>query len=121
MNPYDIDAHMRDLTPHQIKLVEALYNAGDTWLTRAQIARAVGKRRLTPYDINILAMLAHRGLIEMATRPTSAPGSDFAYIYRMPDPTAYAIQQWTQLRAQIQQEQQLQKRRPPIDLLGGRS
>ena len=54
MDGYEIDIHMRDLTPHQTRILEALYNAGEVWLTRAQIAKAIDKRRLTPYDINIL-------------------------------------------------------------------
>ena len=117
MDAYEVDTHMRELTPHQVKILESLYNAGAVWLTRAQIARAIDKRRLTPYDINILRMLTERGLIEMSTQPTDAPGSDFAYIYRMPDETAFAIQQWTELREQIQQEEQIKKMRRPLNLL----
>ncbi len=114
MDVYEVDAHMRELTPHQTKILEALYHVGADWASRAQIARAIGKRRLTPYDINILSMLARRGFVEVSTRPTTAPGSEFAYVYRMPDDVATALQHWADLRAQTRAERRMLRR--PINL-----
>ncbi len=117
MDIYEFDRHMRELTPHQVKIAEAFYNAGNEWLTRALAARAIGKRRLTPYDINILAMLAERGILEMSTQPTAAPGSDFAYIYRMNDEIALVVQEWTETRERLREEEQVKKMRRPVNLL----
>ena len=117
MDEYEVDAHMRELTPHQVKILEALYDVGDVWLTRAQIAKAIDKKRLTPYDIEILQKLTERGLLETSTQPTNAPGSDFAYIYRMSDDVAESIQKWTIVRDSIQEQEQEKKRRPPLNLV----
>lgn len=112
MNLQELDSHLQGLTPHQLKLLQAVYNAGDEWLTRAQTARAIGKRRLTPYDIDCLRLLSDKHIIEIGTRPTNAPGSDFAYVYHMPDDIALLLQEWSE-----QREQELrQQRRKPINL-----
>jgi hypothetical protein len=105
MNLHEIDQHVQDLTPHQLKILQVVYAAGNAWVTRANVARALGKRRLTPYDIDCLTMLSERALIEQSTRPTSAPGSDFAYIYHMTDDIAGLLQKWADL-----QDQQVQHR-----------
>ncbi|XWX05667.1 hypothetical protein VZO05_16025 (plasmid) [Aggregatilineales bacterium SYSU G02658] len=86
-------------------------------MTRARVAKALGKRRLTPYDINCLRMLAERRLIEEGTQETNAPGSDFAYVYHMPDEIALLVQQWSERRAQELQESYIpQSYRPPLKL-----
>ena len=100
MNLAEIDAHMQELTPHQMKIVEAVYDAGETWLTRSKVARGLGKKRLTPYDIDCLKLLTERGIIETSTQPTTAPGSDFAYIYHMPDDIAEILAAWSDKRAE---------------------
>lgn len=105
----ELDKHLRDLTPHQLKLVQAVYDGGVQWLTRAKLARAIGKRRLTPYDIDCLTNLTDLGIIETSTQPTNAPGSDFAYIYHMPDVVADALQQWSERR---ERERQATMRKP---------
>lgn len=112
MDLYEMDEHLQELTPHQLKIVQAVYNGGGVWLTRARVARALGKRRLTPYDINCLKMLTEKAIIETSTQPTTAPGSDFAYVYHMPDDVAEVLQEWADMR-----EQELrQRRRRPIRL-----
>ncbi len=115
MNLYELDASLRDFTAHQFKILEVLYNAGGQWLTRIQLARALSKQRLTPYDINCLKMMTDRGLIHTSTQPTSAPGSDFAYIYSMSDDIAYLLQDWAEIREQMRAE--IARKRPPLQLV----
>lgn len=114
MDVYELDASLRDFTPHQFKILEVLYNAGGQWLTRIQLARALNKQRLTPYDINCLKMMTERSLIHTSTQPTSAPGSDFAYIYSMSDDIAYLLQDWAEIRQQMRAE--MARKRPPLHL-----
>lgn len=114
MDIYELDTHLRELTPHQLKMVEALYNASGTWLTRAQIARAINKRRLTPYDIECLSMLTERRIISTSTRPTTAPGSDFAYIYNLPDEMAELLHLWSENREQLRAHNLVQRK--PLNL-----
>jgi hypothetical protein len=109
MELQELDARMRELTPHQLKIVEALYHANGEWLTRIQVARALGKKRLTPYDIDCLKQLSDMGIANMSTQPTTAPGSDFAYIYNMGDDVAQLLQQWAQ---QKEANEQARKRKP---------
>ena len=113
MKLHEIDAHMQELTPHQLKLVQAVYDGGGRWLTRSKVARALGKRRLTPYDINCLKMLTDKGIIVTSTQPTSAPGSDFAWVYHMPDPVAETLQEWSSMR----EHEVLERQRRPIRLV----
>lgn len=114
MDVHELDAHLQALTPHQLKIVQAIYDGGGTWMTRTKVAKALKKRRLTPYDINCLAMLTEKGIIETRTQPTTAPGSDFAYIYNMPDHIAELLQKWSESRQTSTQT----SRRKPINLLG---
>lgn len=113
MDLQEMDAHLKELTPHQLKIVQVIYDGGADWQTRSNVAKALDKRRLTPYDIDCLKMLTERGLIVTSTQPTNAPGSDFAYIYHMPDSTAKTLQEWSDLREQREKERQ----RKPINLL----
>ena len=78
MDVYELDAHLKKLTPHRMKLVQAIYESEGVWLTRAMVARSIGKKRLTPYDINCLEQLSDMDIIVTSKRPTTAPGSDFA-------------------------------------------
>lgn len=118
MDLYELSAHMQELTPHQLRVLQIVYDGGGKWLTRAKVAKGLGKRRLTPYDINCLRMLAEKEIIEEGTQETTAPGSDFAYVYHMPDPMAELVQQWSELR-----DQQLRANfvpeayRPPLKLV----
>lgn len=113
MNLAELDEHMQELTPHQLKIVQAVYDAGGTWLTRSKVAKALGKKRLTPYDINCLKLLTDMELIETSTQPTTAPGSEFAYIYHMPDSVADVLQTWSDMREQETNE----RSRKPINIV----
>lgn len=112
MDIHELDAHMEALTPHQLKIIQAIYNAGNTWLTRSKVAKALGKRRLTPYDIDCLTILSDKNIIETSTQPTTAPGSDFAYIYHMPDDVAKLLQAWSEAQETQSEDQQ----RKPINI-----
>jgi len=109
----ELDAHLQEMTPHQLKIVQTIHNAGDNWLTRSKVAKALGKRRLTPYDIDCLNMLSDKEIIDISTQPTTAPGSDFAYIYNMPESVAVILQDWSQKRETESQENQ----RKPINIV----
>ena len=113
MDVHEIGEHIQEFTPHQLKIVQAVYNGDGNWLTRAQVAKALGKRRLTPYDINCLKMLAEKGIVVESTQPTTAPGSDFAYVYAMTDEIANLLQAWSDMRDMEAKERQ----RKPINLL----
>lgn len=118
MDAYQLETYLQNLTPHQFKIMQVMYDAGSEWLTRAMVAKRLGKKRLTPYDINCLAMLSEKNILETSTQPTTAPGSDFAYIYTMPDEIAEAIQEWSEMRNQNQGGNNPKKARKPIDLSG---
>jgi len=114
MDFYELDVHMRELTPHRLKLVQAVYESEGEWLTRAMLARSIGKRRLTPYDIRCLKQLSDKGLIITSKRPTNAPGSDFAYIYNMTEAVADSIQKWSERR----EAEANKRKRKPVNLVG---
>ncbi|MFQ3645612.1 MAG: hypothetical protein SNJ54_01055 [Anaerolineae bacterium] len=117
MDLQEISNHLGELTAHQLRILQIVYDSGGTWLTRAKVAKALGKRRLTPYDINCLKMLADRRIIEEGTQETTAPGSDFAYVYHMPDHIAVLVQQWSERRAQeLQASYVPESYRPPLKL-----
>lgn len=116
MDVYQLDTQLKNLTPHQRKILQLLYDANGEWLTRATIAKRLGKKRLTPYDINCLTMLSQKNILEESTQPTTAPGSDFAYIYTMPDNIAELLQQWSEMRNELDNEAQSKKPRKPINL-----
>jgi predicted transcriptional regulator len=117
MDLYEISAHLDELTAHQLRVLQIVYDGGGKWLTRAKLAKALGKRRLTPYDINCLKMLCDKGIIEEGTQDTTAPGSDFAYVYHMSDRIAELVQQWSEQRAQQLREAFVPENyRPPLRL-----
>lgn len=69
-----------ELTPHMKKILDALRSAGD-WMNRAQLAEALGKKRLTPYDVQILDGLATAGTVEAQRR--EKPGFiPYEWVYR---------------------------------------
>jgi hypothetical protein len=115
MDLYRLDGYLQKLTPHQIKIIQIMYDAENEWLTRAMVAKRLEKRRLTPYDINCLTMLTKKKILQESTQPTTAPGSDFAYIYTMPDDVADLIQQWSEMRDQRDVDTP-QRTRKPINL-----
>lgn len=68
------------LTEQAQKLLEALQDNRSPWKNRKEIARAIGKRRLTPYDIALLELLQNRGLVEIKSRPNGTPiGYEWVY------------------------------------------
>ena len=113
MHVLELDTLLRSLTPHQLKIVQALYDSDGEWLTRSKGARSIGKKRLTPYDINCLDLLTERGLIKTSTKPTNAPGSDFAYIYNMTEDVANLIAYWDDMR----EKDELPQRRKRVNLV----
>ena len=48
------------------KLLDALGGSKNLWLTRREVAFKIGKKRLTPYDIELLELLAEQGHIAVA-------------------------------------------------------
>ena len=52
------------LTPHARKLLAALREYENLWLSRTEIAENIGKTRLTPYDIQLLESFADIGIGE---------------------------------------------------------
>lgn len=116
MDVYQLDNFLQKLTPHQLKILQLMYDAGGEWLTRAMVAKRLEKRRLTPYDINCLTMLGDKKILAVDTQPTTAPGSDFAYIYTMPDDVAEVLQQWSEVRDELHNDRNQKKPRKPINL-----
>ncbi|MEZ4670822.1 MAG: hypothetical protein R3E39_23195 [Anaerolineae bacterium] len=68
------------LTEQAQRLLEILQSARQPIMNRRDIAKAIGKRRLTPYDIALLELLQERGLIEITSRPNATPiGYEWVY------------------------------------------
>lgn len=60
-------------------LLTALRKTG-AWMSRADLARATGKNRLSPHDIALLDRLVTSGLIEKQQRESITPvGTAFDY------------------------------------------
>lgn len=53
------------ITPHAERLRDLLEGSRNQWLTRREIAMMLGKRRLTPYEIDLLHLLGERGHIHI--------------------------------------------------------
>lgn len=60
----DKNAQEAELTPHAKKLLRSLRQYDALWLSRSEIAEHIGKKRLTPYDIQLLESFADMGLGE---------------------------------------------------------
>lgn len=52
------------LTEHAHKIYQAIDQQRNQWLTRAQIAHSIGKKRLTPYDVDLLSLLIEEEMID---------------------------------------------------------
>jgi Fe2+ or Zn2+ uptake regulation protein len=73
------------LTEQAQKLLEILQAAKNPWMNRKDIAKAIGKRRLTPYDIALLELLQAQGLVEIQSRANGTPiGYEWVY-HAQPD------------------------------------
>lgn len=53
------------ITAHADKLLNGLNRRRNQWLTRSDVAVLIGKKRLTPYDIDLLELMAEQGLIRV--------------------------------------------------------
>ena len=53
------------ITPHAETLRSVLEGPRNQWLTRREIALKLHKKRLTPYEIDLLHLLAERGTIQI--------------------------------------------------------
>ena len=51
------------------RLLEGLQAAKGEWLSRSELAKAVGKDKIYPYDVQLLNDLIHAELIESRKRP----------------------------------------------------
>lgn len=72
------------LTEQSLKILEVLRSNQNDWLSRKDIARGLGKRRLTPYDIELLQRLCDERLAEIGKRPNPTPIS-YEYAYQAVD------------------------------------
>ncbi len=97
MDANEIAAHLAAMTEHQKKILELLYLVGKRWLTRSEIARSMGKRRLNPYDLECLALLSEKGFITISRRPSKVPGIEYAHIYQVTPEAASGIKGWVEL------------------------
>ncbi|TVR22817.1 MAG: hypothetical protein EA396_05365 [Anaerolineaceae bacterium] len=64
MSSPDPDSRRQHITEHGQKILAILQTQRNRWLTRGQIAAALGKRRLTPYDITLLELFVDEGFIQ---------------------------------------------------------
>ncbi|MBZ0301750.1 MAG: hypothetical protein K8J31_18530 [Anaerolineae bacterium] len=74
------DYNAPPITDQALKILEVLQNKPGQWLKRKEIALDLGKRRLTPYDIELLQRLCDEGMAEIGKRPNPTPiGYEYAY------------------------------------------
>lgn len=66
------------LTDQAQTILSALIES-ESWLSRNDIAESIGKKRLSPHDIDLLGRMASLGLVEIAEE---ARGITSAYVYR---------------------------------------
>ena len=85
MNQIPIPTHppVSRLTEQAHKLLEILRATEIMWMNRKDIARAIGKRRLTPYDIALLELLQDKGLVEIKPRANGTP-IGYEWVYHAP-------------------------------------
>lgn len=94
MDIHELEAHIAALTEHQQRILQVLYEANQTWLTRSKIAHLLDKKKLTPYDVECLNLLNERGLVDVSHKPSRAPGIPYAYLYRISESALAGIQSW---------------------------
>ena len=74
------DYNAPPITDQALRLLDVLRDHPSAWLKRKEIAVALGKNRLTPYDIELLQRLCDEGLAEIGKRPNPTPiGFEYAY------------------------------------------
>ena len=70
-----------EITVRALELLDALKAHRGVWMTRAELARATNKNRLSPHDVDLLDRLVDAGLIEKRRRDSNTPVG-IAYDYR---------------------------------------
>lgn len=61
-----------ELDAQSQRILDVLRSATD-WMNRRDIARAMNKKQLNPYDIAVLQVLTGQGLIEASQRDNNSP------------------------------------------------
>lgn len=79
-----IDKSTSRLEKQSHLLLAVLRDSPGEWLTRSDIAKALEKRKLSPYDIAMLEFLQEKGLIEIQHRDNRTP-IGYEFVYRMTD------------------------------------
>lgn len=97
MQPHEFEHRVDQLTNHQWKLLEVLIKADAQWVTRRQIATAIGKRRLIPYDIGCLKMLQEKNLVDIEHVNDNTP-IGYQVVYRISTNTAAALKKINELQ-----------------------
>ena len=72
------------LTPQAERLIEGIRDAqrkDGQFVSRQEIARAIGKKRLNAAETAILDLLSAQGILQAQRRKTNAP-SGYFYVYR---------------------------------------
>lgn len=72
--------HGAELDAQSQKILDILKESGE-WLNRRDVAQAMGKKQLNPYDIAILQVLAAQGLIETDRKDNNSPVG-WEWVYR---------------------------------------
>jgi len=73
------------ITAHAEKMLDGFNKHRNEWLTRKDIAVMIGKKRLTPYDIDLLELMAERDLIRME-QEEGYSREGYRWIYGIFDP-----------------------------------
>ena len=79
-----VDKSTSRLDKQTDRLLNVLKDSQGEWLTRSSIARALEKRKLSPYDIAMLEVLHERGLVEIRHRDNRTP-IGYEFVYRATD------------------------------------
>lgn len=97
MQPEEFAKQVNELTNHQWKLLEVLIKSNATWVSRRQIAQAIGKRRLIPYDIDCLQLLEERELVDIQRVHDDTP-IGYQVVYKASDQTLAALDQINRIK-----------------------
>jgi len=71
---------MNELTDRARDLLRAI-RVPTGWISRTELAKATGKNRISPHDVQLLERMCASGLIEMRQRKSNTP-IGIAYEYR---------------------------------------